>query len=137
MSFKIPDVFLIKYGTIDDEHKNLVAHANTLLQISENGSANNFEHAFQALIDEFKIHFRNEEALMADTAYDGLNWHAKHHQESLGELETLYTACQAKGKVDPTDIYACFDQVIKDVAKADLKFSEFLDSTGGRETSGF
>lgn len=132
MSFKIPDAFLINYGSIDDEHQSLVAHMNTLLKISENGSADNFERAFEALIDEFKTHFLNEEALMAEAGYDGVNWHAKHHAENLAEVLGLYSSCQEKGKIDPSDIYACFDQVIKDIGKADLKFGEFLDSTNGR-----
>lgn len=133
MSFTIPDVFMINYGSIDEEHLSLVKHVNELLELAQNQSSDNFERAFEALLDKFASHFRNEEVLMASAEYDGLAWHKSHHDESLMALKKLYSSCRAKGEINPEDIYVCFDHVIKDVAKADLKFAEFLDATNGRE----
>lgn len=132
LSFELPDAFLIKYDSIDEEHQQIVARVNTLLDISKNGSSEVFEDAFESLIETVKAHFRHEELLMADVGYDGLEWHAAHHTESLVALRDLYDTCLKKGKVETADIFFCFDHVIKDVAKADLKFGEFLDNTGAR-----
>lgn len=133
MSFKIPEIFSINYGSIDEEHQSLVAHVNTLLVIAENGSPQNFKNEFEALLDELVTHFKHEEALMDKAGYTGLTWHSNHHNESLNALKDLYSSCEGKGKIDTSDVYFCFDQVIKDVAKADLKFGEFLDATNGRK----
>ena len=133
MSFTIPDVFLINYGSIDDEHRSLVEHVNGLLKITQNGSSGNFERAFEALLEEFTSHFQHEEALMADAGYDGLKWHSEHHSASIAVLKQLFADCRQKGKVETNDINFCFDHIITDIAKADLKFAEFLDATNGRK----
>lgn len=132
VSITIPDVFMINHGSIDEEHLSLAILANGLLKIAQNGPSDKFERAFEALIAEFASHFEHEEILMAEAEYDGLDWHKDHHNESLLALERLYASCRAKGIIVPEDVYVCFDHVIKDIAKVDLKFAEFLDSSGKR-----
>jgi len=136
LSFELPDVFLIKYDSIDEEHHEIVACVNTLLDISENGSSDVFEDAFDHLIKMMEEHFRHEEKLMADVGYDGLKWHTAHHAENLVSLRELYETCLKKGKVETADIYFCFDHLIKDVAQADLRFSEFLQIKSTRNQNG-
>ena len=128
--FKLPDAFKFNIGWIDHEHDALVDTLNGWLDASDGKSIPDFEGKFRTFIDELKRHFKHEEALMWKTEYPGAEWHAGHHLQAIERTEHLLGRCRIRGFADEMDVGRCFESVIIDVARADMKFFAYLEGCG-------
>lgn len=130
VTLKLPEAFYIRYGGIDEEHEHLVTLANGCLAQCVDTELCEFEPCLQTFVDCMRSHFENEERLMAGVHFPELARHAAHHRDCLAQVEAIRDDCRRAGRVSRDAIIRCFDQVISDAAKADLKFAEFLDGQG-------
>jgi len=128
--YVLPEAFNIEFDGIDAEHKLMVDILNEFVEDIENGLVDDFELPFANLIEVMKAHFDNEENYMTQLEYPGAGWHKEHHQECIDSCENLVEQCRVAGKANLEIVQNCFSQVIMDVAKADLKFREFLEAKG-------
>ena len=128
--FKLPDAFRFNVGWIDHEHEELVATLNNWLAEYDGHALPDYESRFRSFITQMKRHFVHEEALMRKTGYPGSDWHSKHHDQAVLRTEDLLARCKARGYADEMDIGRCFEGVILDVARADMKFFAFLEGCG-------
>lgn len=130
--FSIPEAFAIKYNSIDEEHARLVEIVNRWMDYATRGTFTEFDREFEHFVDAMRSHFEHEERHMRELGYGGLKWHQDHHAECIDEILEIREHCRREGRVDRGAVDACFDKVIMDIARADLKFAEFLDGLGAR-----
>lgn len=128
--FSLPDVFKIDFDGIDAEHEAMVDILNDFAKDIEKSLVTDFEAALGKLIASMKGHFQNEEAYMKQYGYPGLDWHHEHHNECIEACEKLIRECRQAGQASIDVVRNCFHQVVFDVARADLKFREFLVDEG-------
>ncbi|MEK9724153.1 MAG: hypothetical protein VW405_11825 [Rhodospirillaceae bacterium] len=77
-------------------------------------------------------HFANEEAEMHAVGYDRAEDHRRHHDSCQARLDRLADRFRDRAGDLEMSLGDCFDSVITDIAKADLKFVEFLETKGLR-----
>ena len=129
-AFVLPDAFRIPFDGIDAEHESLVEVVNDFAGSLTEGQTRDFEIPFERFLGFMERHFRNEESQMRSLGYRGLAWHHEHHQDCLERARKLRNICRKKGFADCDVVCDCFDEIIHDIAAADLKFAEFLDGMG-------
>lgn len=129
-AFMLPPSFRIFYDDIDAEHERLIEVLNDLMACFVDGETVDFEPAFETFMAVMESHFANEEGHMRNLGYDGLAWHQAHHQDCLRRARALRDECRSQGHADLRILRECFDGVITDVARADLKFGEFIQGRG-------
>jgi len=128
--FFLPEAFKISYDDIDEEHEEIVRQLNSCAENAVDGKLYSFQERFDQLIEYLGAHFDNEEVHMQSLKYDGLDWHHEHHQSALLRSRRLLDRACGWGYADMLLIEQFFVDVIYDIAKADLKFREFLDGKG-------
>jgi len=81
-------------NTIDQEHKDLFRLASILINaaIERDTHPEEFEDAFQALLEHAAKHFAGEEMILADYQYEDLEEHAKLHKELVTRAQMLHNA---------------------------------------------
>ena len=131
--FILPHTFRIRYDGIDAEHDALVTVINDFAHSLADGQTEDFEGPFHRFLAFMDHHFKNEESQMRALGYRGLAWHHDHHQDCLSRARGLRETCRERGFADMSVIYDCFDDIVNDIARADLKFGEYLDDLGLRE----
>ena len=125
--FQLPSAFHIHYDGIDDEHEELVTIVNGLLALRGQGRGAIHAVQMRTFVESLEKHFENEKNHMENLAYPGLEWHREHHAECLERAQALRAESDRRGGVDDEIIEKCFEEVVHEVARADLKFCEFLD----------
>ncbi|MBO6522009.1 MAG: hemerythrin family protein [Rhodospirillales bacterium] len=123
---RLPEAFETGIPSVDAEHRDLVATLNGCLRAHDGENISNFENRLGRFIAELRLHFVNEEMLMKDAGYPGLEKHARHHQAWIEELRGLLDRLRERGAADQKDVVAFFQRLIADVSKADIKFVEYL-----------
>lgn len=129
-NFMLPESFLLPHSEIDKEHQVIVDTLNEWNTMLPAGSVEQLLAQFEKFISQLRSHFDSEESYMRDLGYDGLDWHSAHHSDTLNEAKSMLEDCRKKNDVDKELIYHCFYTLFHDIAKADLKFGEFLRGKG-------
>jgi hemerythrin len=127
-TFLLPETFLLPHDEIDQEHQDIVDTLNEWEKMLSGSTVDELLAQFEKFISQLQNHFKNEEEYMRQVAYDGLEWHSVHHKDTLNEAMTMLDSCRQSNDVDKDQIYHCFYTLFHDIAKADLKFGEFLRS---------
>lgn len=116
-------------ASIEHQHQALVEHINLILRRADRGPVENYAEEIGAFIDKLTQHFRDEEEIMERAGYPGLEWHAGHHAQSLSRIEDTLERCRKRGYADKMDFLRLHDSVTLDIARADVKFYEYLLDT--------
>lgn len=128
--YRLPDTFQIHYDGIDREHNRLVEIINDCSAIILDGSRDVLCNRLTDLVVTMHEHFANEEAHMRQLGYNGLDWHAEHHREAVAHTEQLLQRARTGDIEDQSLLHALFNDIVNDVARADLKFRDFLEAEG-------
>ena len=126
--FILPQAFHIHFRDIDPQHEGLVDVINDCADQLVDGELREFESAFSAFVARLTSHFKYEEDQMAELGYHGLEWHREHHQECLSRVRDLIETMREQGYASLQDLRICFHDILHDIARADLKYGEFLDA---------
>jgi len=135
-TFSLPKTFSINFDGIDAEHDELVEILNQFADKLDDGYTKDFETSFVRLLHGLETHFENEEAYMEALNYPSFRWHREHHQKSIETCKGIHVTCQRSGMADTDAVRVCFHEVVMDIARADLKFKEFvigLENAGEKE----
>ena len=124
--FSLPESFMVKYKSIDDEHQELIDKINDWVTQLNKGVLNDFPAKILVFIDQMKAHFAKEEAYMDDVSFPGLAWHKDHHTYFITAAQELHKFALSGEKTQEEIIHTCFDYIVQDVIKADLIFASFL-----------
>jgi len=123
--FKLPEAYPIHCDAIDAEHDGRAEMLNGWLRTSDGDRLDEFEDKLNGFIVCMKQHFAHEESHMRNLGYGGLQWHQDHHEECCEKVEQVLERCRHDGYADLQAIRGMFQEIINDVARADLKFAEF------------
>ena len=126
--FVLPSAFFIHFRDIDPQHEGLVDVINDCADQLVDDELREFESLFSEFVSRLTSHFKYEEEQMADLGYHGLEWHRDHHQECLERVGDLIQSMRNRGYASLQDLRICFHDILHDIARADLKFGEFLDA---------
>lgn len=90
---------------IDDEHRGLIQRGNRLLNLSiTTHSPQLLIQAMDSFEQYIRIHFRNEEQLLASIQYPKLAEHRKCHEKLLNETDKMRKQI-TRGIVDPSALF--------------------------------
>ncbi|MFZ5775225.1 MAG: bacteriohemerythrin [Thermodesulfobacteriota bacterium] len=88
--FAWKDEYSIGNETIDAEHRQLIALANTVVTFARSGEKiERIKAAVVSLYDYAKIHFLHEEEFMRQSGYPKLAEHQGLHQAIIHEMNTI------------------------------------------------
>ena len=86
------------FATIDAQHRELFDRLDRLLQAGHEGrSAAEIRDMLDFLGHYVVAHFSNEERLMAQTAYPGLDDHRAEHQQFIRDYSAMYQQFRHEG----------------------------------------
>ena len=124
-------------ATIDSQHKELFKRINNLvLAIKQHRCKEEIDSTIKFLDDYARVHFSEEEKHMRETRYPGLEQQREDHKKYLAALARLKEQASLPRVQGSTyDLSATTNQVVVDwivahIMKIDMKFGEFLRSTG-------
>jgi len=122
----------------DDDHKRLIRMINELhgviLDVNAKGmiAEEEIEIAVHRLQNYFEYHCLQEEKVMAETSYLGLNEHKREHViffDTVAEMSTRF-----RGSADPKDavelMQFMYDWLTNHIYATDKKFASHLHSQG-------
>ena len=131
--FDLPESALVRYGSIDSEHRALVEILNDMMKDFGAGgqlSGSHFTEHVKRLLAQMGIHFANEEAAMTGTRYPDLDTHKAHHRGLIDRVAALYEHALQQAEISKESVFELFDQVFDDLLRADLPFKSYLDANG-------
>ena len=84
------DEYSVGVHRLDSDHKKLFGFVNKLHDAMKEGqAARTTEGIIKELLDYTKYHFGEEEKLMEEINYPGLNSHKRTHEKFISEVEKL------------------------------------------------
>jgi hemerythrin len=84
---------------VDNEHQNLVCVLNQLDDAMKKGKGTRvMSEILIQLVQYTKVHFENEEKLMADVEYPKLERHKSQHRQLIEKVEAFYQKFNSQGK---------------------------------------
>jgi hemerythrin len=113
---------------IDDDHRKLVDLYNLLDRAVREGSAENYTNAvMEELIACTVWHFRHEERLMIQYAYEGLETHSSEHRGLIKSAKELQQQLLQDGKpVSSEDVRFLERWLIGHIIGTDMDLGSFL-----------
>lgn len=126
--FRWNDMLSIQIAPMDQQHQELINLANAVLD--HLGAAHNrpgMVSALDALADYARVHFADEEAVMARTEYPDAPVHTAEHAGMMREL--LWQSQQMCEEVAPSKaVFQRFFEgwIIQHIMDADMKFGRFV-----------
>lgn len=121
---------------VDDQHKELIAIANTVLEAVESGggpavSAN----AIKKLRDYTVFHFNSEEQLMRDNDYPKLSEHITGHARLKNIVKDLQRSAYEGKSPTPSQLMTFLrDWLLNHILTHDRAFARFLREQPKEET---
>jgi len=117
----------LNHPVIDQQHKDILHKVHDLPRRDDP----NFDRSIQFFLRYTFDHFRDEEALMSDSGYPGLENHMKAHRAIEATFDHHFSS-YLKNEID----YANFKEFLKTwisqhILKEDRKFALFLASSRG------
>jgi hemerythrin-like metal-binding protein len=132
--FEWSEAFRVNVAMLDDQHRALFAHVNTLSEaIGHTGIVEGHEKEKRELLEYARLHFADEEALMREHGYARFEMQKRAHEALLGQLERLVSA--AERRVRPrseTAVDYLKDWLIKHTLLEDLQYRVFFTQRGVR-----
>jgi hemerythrin len=130
--FEWSEAFRVNVVMLDDEHRALFSHVNTLSEaIGHTGIVEGHDKEKRELLEYARLHFSDEEDLMKKHDYPRFEMQKKAHEALLAQLERLVNA--AERRVRPrseTAVDYLKDWLIKHTLLEDLQYRAFFAEHG-------
>lgn len=109
---------------IDDDHRLLVEHVNTVLEcIAQRADNARLCQALDALGIYTRTHFAQEEDLMRKAGYARTHAHCAQHQALLEQMEQVMAQLRTHQTIDPMDLYTRLTRwVVEHIQQYDRDF---------------
>lgn len=123
---KVP---LVGIEDIDEDHRHLVNHYNSLLRsLSQRRDVDAFALSFHSLVYRTRRHFEREEALMKRVGYVGYELHRTVHKKLLGDAQQFLIDLIGRHEGDRCMTVALWFRhwLINHIMSHDRKIGEFL-----------
>lgn len=122
------DQYLIGQATIDEQHKMLFRLINDFhTHWSEKRERKDIAQVLNHLIQYGELHFREEEAIMAQEGYPLVEMHSKIHERLIDEIFKLNEEFAGKSQLLERDMAKFLKQWLVDhIVHNDYEFRNFL-----------
>lgn len=124
------DKFSVDIISIDEQHKELIALSQELLNVlsMENIPLSEKQTAFKALVDHALDHFAYEERIMRNIGYPRLAMHIQEHNELRAEIDTIATdVLEGKGVEDWKGLVSMVQVwVLRHIMHSDLGIRDYI-----------
>jgi hemerythrin len=116
---------------IDEQHKTLIEHTNTLYQGclagSEEERASYFLKTVHSVVDYTKFHFSAEEKMLENVKYPNLAPHKKYHEEFVQRLLDDVKGFQNGQKFAPNNFVRFLrDWILSHIAVEDTRYARYI-----------
>lgn len=118
-------------GRIDEQHKKLVDTFNKMLAASDAQVGSEIVSETLANLTQYALeHFRDEECLMEEVAYPGIEEHRKEHQQFWKQIAHFCTATSLGDSSVPRELLACVQNWLSHhLLEQDMKYKPFLSAS--------
>jgi hemerythrin len=122
----------VKVRQVDEQHKRLIGLIN---ELDASMTAGDASEALGKIIDDLmiyaRVHFREEEALMARFAFPGFVMHKKEHDEFVGQISKLSKSFLDGVPILPVAVIAFLKGWLYfHIQGTDKSYSSFLNAEG-------
>lgn len=124
------DVLNIGLPKLDDQHKQLIALSNSLIQAMINGMGEEvLDEIFEELREYTVTHFADEEAYMKEIGFPGRDAQKEAHRQLTADVDEFRVRLIDDGSVTPNEALDFInDWMIKHIMEMDSKIGEFVKS---------
>jgi len=121
----------IGHPVIDQQHKQILEHLNTIADSVETGDHSAVESSCNALCELLESHFRDEVEILREAGFPRLESHMKAHDLSLERMLDLANGCgRPCRQAPPKECIAEWTSLVLDhILRHDLDFKSFLQET--------
>lgn len=128
------DSYNIGVAAIDRQHKELVHRISRLQATLANGDINQeVGNALRFLVDYSKRHFADEERIMMDINFEGLDRHKELHKKFVNDIVLILMDLKRGKTVDPLSfIDFLIDWLVKHIRHEDKKIGKRLAAGVGK-----
>lgn len=128
------DQLYIGNPKIDDEHKQLIRIANSLLRAMKEGrSKNDFAKILHDLREYTVFHFTNEEEFMRSVGYPDLNRHVDQHNQLKKKVKDFQYAIFHGEEVVHEQVRDLLKEwLVGHILECDLKIKAYVGGQGSR-----
>lgn len=127
-SFDLPESFLTDIAQLDDEHRALMAHINSVAELERGGDKNGMLASLAHFMADLAEHFRREEGLFGTLGYPKLVEHAKHHTETMSALDGLARDIQEGELANSRAAHTCLHELLSAIIRIDKEFTNWLSA---------
>ena len=124
------DKFSVDIVSIDEQHKELIALSQELLNVLSIADVplSEKQTAFKALVDHALDHFAYEERVMRNVGYPGLDSHIQEHNELRREIDTIANdVLEGKGVEDWKGLVSMVQVwVLRHIMHSDIGIRDFI-----------
>ena len=116
---------------IDDQHQQLIDYLNNLNDAIESGSSTSsvFELLFNNLVYYSKYHFSDEEKLMAEINYPGLDHQRTEHEFFINKLAEMQNRFMADENIELVVLTFLGDWLVNHIVEEDKKIAAFIKAS--------
>lgn len=126
------DTFETGIGQMDDQHRRLIQLINQLYGILKaKDGFDAIDAILQEMADYAKTHLRDEEKLLAEHEYPGLEPHRQVHRNYFVKMDELREAMNRDRQAATQEIYLFLRQWwINHIVEEDKRYGEYLRGKG-------
>ena len=133
MALEWTDDLSVGYGLIDEQHKELFARYNKLIQACKEGSGrDSISSMLDFMVEYVKQHFAEEEWAMKQYNYPDRKEHVLQHEELFEKVNEVYAELKQNGasvSVVTSINHTLLNWLLNHVKKSDARLGRFLATT--------
>ena len=126
------ETFLTGHPVIDADHKRIIDTSILVFEAIESEDKDQCGQMLEAFVEVAKNHFANEEEILRQVGFPGLERHCAYHHELITRANAVKDLC--KEMQNQTLLKECFDEMctflIDDIIKGDHEFVSYLKVAG-------
>lgn len=111
---------------LDDDHRKLISHINSIAELEQFADTTAIIDALLEFKEQLAKHFQGEEAYLKAVDYPKLGHHIKHHEEILDALDQLMRNIQEGKPIEGAAADICYHELIMVVLQRDMEFMNWL-----------
>ncbi len=126
-TFQWKEDYRIDGGSIDDEHRQLLALANDVLSIVDpRRQVEEVKEAVKGLYMYMEVHFGNEEKIQQEIGFPDHQRHVQLHKTIVIDMNQLMKNCDDLGDFVVRLRYAMIDWVVQHILDEDTKIRDHM-----------
>lgn len=126
MRFKFTESVRTGIEHVDDDHRNLISRINSVAELEQFDDKAAIIGALSDFKSDLEKHFESEETYLKAVDYPKLNFHMRHHEETINALDRLMRNVHDGVPIEGAAADICYHELITIVLRRDLEFINWL-----------